>query len=62
MNQISSDVIKMASKKLGFQRLRDLLNSGIKKKVFGTFYRTTIRLGKKRYKVWENVGKTRNGK
>ena len=49
-------------KKLAFQKLRDLLNSGMKKKVFGTFYRTTIRSGKKRKKVWKNVGKTRNDK
>ena len=62
MNQISSDVIKMTSKKVGFQRLRDLLNSGMKKKVFGTYYRTTIRTGKERNKVGKNVGKTRNDK
>ena len=30
-------LLKWQVKKLGFQRLRDLLNSGIKKKVFGTF-------------------------
>ena len=39
-------LLKWQVKKLGFQRLRDLLNSGMKKKVFGTFYRTTIRSGK----------------
>ena len=43
-------LLKWQVKKLGFQRLRDLLNSGMKKKVFGTFYRTTIRSGKKRKK------------
>ena len=47
-------LLKWQVKKLGFQRLRDLLNSGMKKKVFGTFYRTTIRSGKKRKK---NVGR-----
>ena len=31
----------------------DLMNSGIKKKVFGTFYPTTIRSGKKRTKSVE---------
>ena len=30
-------LLKWQVKKLGFQRLRDLLNSGMKKKVFGTF-------------------------
>ena len=44
-------LLKWQVKKLRFQRLRDLLNSGMKKKVFGTFYRTTIRSGKKRKKV-----------
>ena len=44
-------LLKWQVKKLGFQRLRDLLNSGMKKKVFGTFYRTTIRSGKKRKSV-----------
>ena len=43
-------LLKWQVKKLGFQRLRDLLNSGIQKKVFGTFYQTTIRSGKKRKK------------
>ena len=43
-------LLKWQVKKLGFQRLRDLLNSGMKKKVFGIFYRTTIRSGKKRKK------------
>ena len=51
----------MASKKLGFQ-LRDLMNSGMKKKVFGTFYRTTEDQARKGKKVWKNVGKTRNDK
>ena len=41
-------LLKWQVKKLGFQRLRDLLNSDMKKEVFGTFYRTTIRSGKKR--------------
>ena len=44
-------LLKWQVKKLGFQRLRDLLNSGMKKKVFGTFYRTTIISGKNRKKV-----------
>ena len=43
-------LLKWQVKKLGFQRLRDLLNSGMKKKVFGTFYRTTIISDKKRKK------------
>ena len=55
-------LLKWQVKKLGFQRLRDLLNSGMKKKVSGTFYWTTIRSGKKRKKFWKNVGKTRNDK
>ena len=50
-------LLKWQVKKLGFQRLRDLLNSGMKN-VSGTFYRTTIRSGKKRKKVlreyWKN--------
>ena len=33
-------LLKWQVKKLGFQRLRDLLNSDMKKKFFGTFYRT----------------------
>ena len=40
-------LLKWQVKKLGPQRPRDLLNSGMQKKVFGTFYRTTIRSGKK---------------
>ena len=44
-------------KKLGFQRLRDLLNSGMKEKVFGTFCRTTIISGKKEKKVLEECRK-----
>ena len=32
-------LLKWQVKKLGFQRLRDLLNSDMKKRVFGTFYR-----------------------
>ena len=41
----------MASKKARLSETeRDLLNSGIQKKVFGTFYRTTVRSGKKRKK------------
>ena len=46
-------LLKWQVKKLGFQRLRDLLNSGLKKKVFGTFYQRTIRSGKKR----KNIGR-----
>ena len=38
-------LLKCQVKKLGFQRLRDLLNSSMKKKVFGVFYQT--RKGKK---------------
>ena len=55
-------LLKWQVKKLGFQRLRDLLNSDMKKRVFGTFYRATIRSGKKRKKCWKNIGKTGNGK
>ena len=43
-------LLKWQVKKLGFQRLWDLLSSGMQKKVFGTFYPTTIRSGKKRKK------------
>ena len=43
-------LLKWQVKKLGFQRLRDLLNSNMKKEVFGTFYWTTKRSGKKRKK------------
>ena len=50
-------LLKRQVKKLGFQRLRDLLNSGMKKEVFVTFYRTTIRSGKKRKKVLEEYRK-----
>ena len=46
-------LLKWQVKKLGFQRLGDLLNSGLKKKVFGTFYQRTIRSGKKR----KNIGR-----
>ena len=45
-------LLKWQVKKLGFQRLKDLLSSGIQKKVFGTFYRRTIRSGKKRKKKY----------
>ena len=31
-------LLKWQEKKLGFKSLRDLLNSGMKMKVFGTFY------------------------
>ena len=55
-NQISS-MLNWQVKKLGFQRLRDLLNSGRKKKGFGTFCRTTITSGKKRKKVLEECRK-----
>ena len=55
-------LLKWHVRKRGFQRLRDLLNSGMKKKVFGTFYRTTVRSGKKRNKLWKNVEKARNDK
>ena len=41
----------MASKKARLSETeRDLLNSGMQKKVFGTFYQTTVRSGKKRKK------------
>ena len=52
-NNISLQIklLKRQVKKLGFQRLGDLLNTGMKKKVFGTFYRTTIRSDKKRKSV-----------
>ena len=43
-------LLKCQVKKLRFQKLRDLLNSGMKKKVFEMFYRTTIRSGKERKK------------
>ena len=49
-NQVSRMLLKCLVKQLAFQRLRDLLNSGMKKKVFGTFYRATERSGKKRKK------------
>ena len=42
-------LLKWQVKKLVFQ-LIDLMNSGMKKKVFETFYRITIRSGKKRKK------------
>ena len=44
-------LLKWQVKKLGFQRQRDLLNSGMKKKVFRTFCQTTIISGKKRRSV-----------
>ena len=50
-------LLKWQVKKLGFQRLRDLLNPGMKKKIFGTFYQTTIRPDKKRKKVLEEFRK-----
>ena len=50
-------ILKWQVKKLGFQKLRDLLNSDMKKKVFGTFCRTTIIPGKKRKKVLEECWK-----
>ena len=50
-------LLKWQVKKLGFQRLRDLLNSGMQKKVFGKFYRPTIRSGKKSKKVLEECRK-----
>ena len=34
-------LLKWQVKRLAFQRLRDLSNSGMEKIVFGTFYRTT---------------------
>ena len=40
-------LLKWQVKKLGFQRLRDLLNSGMKKKVSGTFYRIAISQARK---------------
>ena len=55
-------LLKWQVKKLDRQRLRDLLNSDIKKEVLGTFYPTTIRSGNKRKKCWENIGKTSNDK
>ena len=57
-------LLKWQVKKLRFQRLRDLLSSGMKRKVFleRTFYRKTIRPGKKRKKVLEECRKTRNDK
>ena len=55
-------LLKWQVKKLGFQRLKDLLNSASKKKVFETFYQTAIRSARKGKKCWKNVGKTRNDK
>ena len=46
-------LLKWQVKKLDFHRLRDLLNSGMKKKVFGIFYRTSIRSGMKRKTIFE---------
>ena len=50
-------LLRWQVKKLGFQRLRDLLNSGMKKKVSGTFYQRTITSGKKRKNVLEEYQK-----
>ena len=45
-------LLKWQEKKLGFKSLRDLLNSGMKMKVFGTFYQLDeARKGKK---GWNN--------
>ena len=55
-------LLKWQVKKLGFQLIA-LMNSGMKKKVFETFYRTTIRSGKKKTeKCWKNIGKARYDK
>ena len=53
-------LLKWQAKKLGFQGLRDLLNSGMKK-AFETFYQTTV-IRQEKGKCWKNTGKTRNGK
>ena len=58
---MSSHVIKMASK-IAMLSETEMLNSGMKKEVFGTFYRTTIRSGKKGKKVMKEYRKTRNDK
>ena len=50
-------LLKWQVKQLGFQ-LRDLMNRDMKKKVFGKFYRTTIRSGKKREKIVEECRKS----
>ena len=50
-------ILKWQVKKLGFQKLRDLLNSGMKKKVFGTFCRAVTMSDKKRKKVLEECRK-----
>ena len=50
-------LLKWQVKKLGFQRLKDLSKSDMKKEVFGTFFRTTIRSGKKRKKVLKEYRK-----
>ena len=50
-------LLKWQVKKLGFQRMRDLLNSGMKKNVFGTFCQTVKMSGKKRKKVLEESRK-----
>ena len=50
-------LLKWQLKKLGFQRVRDLLNSDMKKEVFEVFFRTAIRSGKKRKKVLEEYRK-----
>ena len=56
-------LLKSQVKKLAFQGLRDLSNSGMEKIVFGTFYPTTNNIRQeKEKKCWKNVGKTRNDK
>ena len=50
-------LLKWQIKQLDFQ-LRDLMNRDMKKKVFGTFYRTTIGSGKKREKSVEECRKS----
>ena len=56
-------LLKSQVKKVAFQRLRDLSNSGMEKIVFGTFYPTTNNIRQeKEKKCWKNVGKTRNDK
>ena len=50
-------LLKWQVKKLGFQRLKDLSKSDMKKEVFGTFFRTTVRSGKKRKKVLKEYRK-----
>ena len=50
-------LLKWQVKKPGFQRLRDILNSGMKKEAFGNIYRTTTRSSKKKKKVLEEYRK-----